>query len=185
MPFLHTEDHTSLAYDDWGSGPSVVFVHGWVLGADAWEYQTSMLSEQGFRCVAYDRRGCGRSDRPGTGYDFDTLADDLAALIEHLDLSEVTLVGHSMGCGDIARYLTRHGPSRIARAALIAPTTPFLLQTPDNPEGVDASVFDFMVSQLVADRPQFLALAAPSFFGQALTPELLQWGVGLARRSPL
>ncbi len=185
MPYVMTRDGTSLFYNDWGTGQPVVFVHGGQLGADMWEYQLLDLVDHGLRCIAYDRRGCGRSDQPWHGYDIDTLADDLAALVDQLDLHDVTLVGHSNGCGDIARYLSRHGVSRIARAALIAPTTPFLLKTADNPDGVDQNDFDETIAQLSRDRPHFFAASAPAFLGVGLpnvsvSPALVQWGVGLA-----
>ena len=187
-PYIEAADGTSLFYKDWGTGEPVVFVHGGQLGADMWEYQMTPLASQGLRCVAYDRRGCARSSQPDHGYDFDTLADDLAALIEQLDLRQVTLVGHSMGCGDIARYLSRHGAGRVARAVLVAPTTPFLLKTADNPDGVDKAVFDAMVAELSEDRPRYLADAAPALFGVGLpnvsvSPEMVRWGVGLALRA--
>ena len=129
MPYLNTIDGTALFFRDWGSGEPVVFVHGWGLNSDMWEYQLPELAERGLRCVAYDRRGHGRSDQPGEGYDFDTLADDLAELIEHLDLRGVTLVSHSMGSGEVARYLSRHGDERIARVALVSPTLPYCNST--------------------------------------------------------
>jgi non-heme chloroperoxidase len=187
-PFVETADGSRLAYQDWGTGRSVVFVHGGQLGAAMWEYQLLELVDHGLRCIAYDRRGCGRSSHPWHGYDADSLADDLAALIDQLGLHEVALVGHSNGCGDIARYLSRHGSSRIARVALLAPTTPFLLKTPDNPNGVDKSVFDQTVAALSEDRPRFFAAGASPFFGVGLpnvsvSPEMMQWGVGLALQS--
>jgi non-heme chloroperoxidase len=131
ISYIEAGDGTKLFYKDWASGKPVVFIHGWALGADMWEYQMPYLAGKGLRCVAYDKRGCGRSGQPWGGYDFDTFADDLAAVIEQLDLREVTLVGHSMGCGDMTRYLSRHGADRVARAALVAPTTPFILKTAD------------------------------------------------------
>ena len=167
--FIETRDSVSLFYKDWGTGNPVVFVHGWALGADMWEYQMPSLADKGLRCIAYDKRGCGRSGQPWGGYDFDTFADDLAMLIEQLDLREVTLVGHSMGCGDITRCLSRHGAERVARAALVAPTTPFILRTADNPEGLEKSVFDNIVAELCRDRPRFLAASAPAFFGTGRT----------------
>jgi non-heme chloroperoxidase len=184
IPYIETGDHVSLFYKDWATGKPVVFIHGWALGADMWEYQMPYLAGQGLRCVAYDKRGCGRSGQSWGGYDFDTFADDLAAVIEQLDLREVTLVGHSMGCGDITRYLSRHGADRIARAALVAPTTPFILKTADNPEGLEKSVFDNIVAELSRDRPRFLAAGAPAFFGTGppnspVSPEMIQWAVGL------
>jgi pimeloyl-ACP methyl ester carboxylesterase len=185
MPFIETREGVRLFYRDWGNGQPVVFIHGWGLGADMWEYQMLALSDADLRCIAYDQRGCGRSDDPGHGYDFDTLADDLAALIERLDLREVTLVSYSMGAGTVARYLSRHGTERIVRTALIAPTTPFLRKTENNPEGVDKEYFDAIIAELERDRPRYLTASAPAFFGVglpgvAISPEILQWGVGLA-----
>lgn len=188
MPYVETNDHTRLFYRDWGTGPVVLFVHGWAVGADIWEYQMVPLSSQGLRCLAYDQRGCGRSDDPGRGFDYDTLADDLAAVLEQLDLNEVTLVGHSMGGGVIARYLTRHGAGRIARLLLVATTTPFLLQTDDNPEGMAQSIFDTLIARLSEDRPGYYAEIAPSFFGtdqptKLASAEMVQWGVDLAMQA--
>jgi non-heme chloroperoxidase len=142
------------------------------------------LAGKGLRCVAYDKRGCGRSSQPWSGYDFDTFADDLAAVIEHLDLWKVTLVGHSMGCGDIARYLSRHGAERIARAAHVAPTTPYIPKTADNPEGLDKTVFDNIVAELSRDRPTFSPPALrPSSAREGpnspISPEMIHWAVGL------
>jgi pimeloyl-ACP methyl ester carboxylesterase len=184
-PFIETQDGQRLFYQDWGTGQAIVFIHGWGLGAGMWEYQMTALSSQGLRCIAYDRRGCGRSDQPGQGYDYDTLADDLAAVIEQLDLRDVNLVGFSSGCGDIARYLSRYGRDRIAKTVLIGSITPFIVRTADNSEGLDPGVFTGMMAALERDRPQFLAVSAPSFFGAglptvAISSELMQWGIGLA-----
>ena len=140
MPYLNSADNTALFFRDWGHGDPIVFVHGWGLNSDMWEYQLPALGDGGHRCIAYDRRGCGRSDQPGDGYDFDTLADDLAAVLDHLDLRDVTLVSHSMGSGEVARYLTRHGTERISRVALISPTLPYLRLDESNPEGVDPAL---------------------------------------------
>lgn len=188
MPFIETRDGANLFVKEWGDGEPVLFVHGGQLGADMWEYQMVPLAERGPRCIAYDRRGCGRSDQPGHGYDFDTLGDDLAAVIEQLDLRQVTLVGHSMGCGDIARYLSRHGAARVKRVALVAPPTPYLLKADDNPDGIDRSVFDGAIAALHEDRPRLLAMLADPFFGIGLpnvsvTPEMIRWGICLALRS--
>ena len=147
--FVETADGNLLFFKDWGAGRPVLFVHGWALSSDIWEYQMTALAGPEVRCIAYDKRGCGRSSHPGSGFDHDTLADDLAAVIEQLGLRGVTLVGHSMGAGEIARYLSRHGTSRIARAVLVAPITPFALKTPDNPSGVERAVFDATVAELV------------------------------------
>jgi non-heme chloroperoxidase len=189
MPFIETGDGTSLYYQDWGKGKPVVFSHGGAVGGDMWEYQMVYLASQGLRCIAHDRRGCGRSSQPGYGYDFDTFADDLRALIEKLDLHEVTLVGHSIGGGEIARYLSRHGAGRISRIVLVASVTPFLVKTADNPDGIDKSVFEHSVAQLSKDRPHYFAATAPAFFGaesdSSVSPELLQWGIRLVLRASL
>ncbi len=152
---ITTSDGTIIYYKDWGSGPAVVFSHGYPLSSDAWENQMMFLMQHGFRVVAYDRRGFGRSSQPGQGYDYDTFADDLATLIDALDLHEVTLVGHSMGGGEIARYIGRHGEQRVSKAAFVASVTPFLLQTETNPHGAPASVFAGMRAAVQADRSQW------------------------------
>lgn len=182
---IETPDGTTLFFQDWGIGKPVVFVHGWVLGAEMWEYQMTALSRQGLRCIAYDKRGCGRSSQPGDGYDFDTFADDLATLMELLDLQDVTLVAHSMGGGEVARYLSRYGTSRIARTVLIAIITPFLCRTADNPDGFDSSSCEQAIASLQQDRPHYFTAMAPSFFGDGLSngsvsPEMTQWLVNLA-----
>ena len=184
MPFIQTSDLTSLFYKDWGTGKPVLFLHGWCLGANMWEYQMTPLAERGLRCIAYDVRGCGRSDQPGHGYDFDTLADDLAAVIEHLDLREATLVGHSAGSAQIVRYLARHGADRVARVAFVGTTMPFLLKTEDNPDGVHKSDLEGMIAALYNDRAQWASAIAEAWFGVGLpgvrvSPELVRWGVGL------
>lgn len=190
MPFIETKDSVRIFYHDWGTGQPVVFVHGWTIGADSWEYQTTFLASHGGRCIAYDQRGGGRSDKPWDGYDYDTLADDLAALLEQLDLREVTLVGHSMGCGEITRYLSRHGAGRVAKTVLIAPTTPYLIKTVDNPGGIEITLFYDALTQLMADRPKYVADIALGFFGQGLpdchvSPEMMQWGINLSLQASL
>jgi pimeloyl-ACP methyl ester carboxylesterase len=157
----------------------VVLIHGWPLDADMWEYQSVVLAQHGLRVVTYDRRGFGRSGQPWTGYDYDTLAADLASIIEKLELQDITLVGFSMGGGEVARYLGRHGSSRIARAAFISAVTPYLLRAENNPDGVDRTAFDQMIEGLQADRPGFLASFGKKFFGVGLlsspvSTELLQ-----------
>jgi non-heme chloroperoxidase len=149
------KDGTVLYYKDWGTGPVVVFSHGYPLSSDAWEYQMMFLMQHGYRVIAYDRRGFGRSSQPGKGYDYDTFADDLNTLVEALDLKDITLVGHSMGGGEVARYVARHGQSRIAKVAFVASVTPFLLQTAANPHGAPVSVFDGMRAAVQADRSQW------------------------------
>jgi non-heme chloroperoxidase len=185
MSVVTLSDGSELYYKDWGKGAPVVFIHGWPLNADMWEYQTGQIASQGFRCIAYDRRGFGRSGQPWTGYDYDTLADDLAALLEALDLNNVTLVGFSMGGGEVARYMSRHGGKRVSKCILIGAVTPFLLKTSDNPDGVDAGVFDEMISGLEHDRPGFLAGFGKKFFGVgvlnfSISSELLDWAQMLA-----
>lgn len=184
MPFVEIGDGTRLFYKDWGTGKPVLFVHGWCLGADMWEYQMAPLVDEGLRCVAYDARGSGRSDQPGHGYDFDTLADDLAVVIEHLDLRDATLVGHSMGGAQIVRYLSRHGSGRVARVALVSAVPPFSPNTEDNPDGADESVLDGMVAAIYDDRARWATAIAGPWFGDGLpgvsvSPELMGWAVGL------
>jgi non-heme chloroperoxidase len=191
MPFFEANDHTSLYYRDWGTGTPVVFVSAWALSGAMWEYQMVPLSDQGLRCIAYDRRGHGRSDDPGSGYEFDTLADDLAALIARLDLKGVTLVGNSTGCCEIIRYLSRYGTDRIARVALTSARTPFLTKTEDNPDGAPKSFLDQAISALLADRPQFMDSGAIQYFGlgstwpgtEVLSSAMVQWMVRLILES--
>jgi non-heme chloroperoxidase len=187
MPFIAAKDGTQLHYNDWGSGPPVVLIHGWPLDADMWEYQSVHLAENGFRVITYDRRGFGRSAQPWHGYDYDTLAGDLASVLDALDLTGVTLVGFSMGGGEVVRYLSKHGTARIARAALVSAVTPYLLKGGTNEEGVDRGVFDQMIEGLRADRPGFLAGFGKAFFGAgllnfAVSSDILQWASGLAMR---
>jgi pimeloyl-ACP methyl ester carboxylesterase len=181
--FVATRDGNRLAYVDHGAGKPVVLVHGWSLGSAIWSLQTEWLASQGARVVAYDKRGHGGSDKPAGGYDFDTLADDLAAVLDQLDLRDATLVGHSMGAGEVARYLSRHGSGRVARAVLVAPTTPFALKTADNLEGIDRAVYDKLVAALEADPPAYLAAGAPGFFGRNAEPELVEWGMSIALKA--
>ena len=185
MPFIETNDKTSLFYNDWGSGKPVVLIHGWPLDSDMWEYQSVFLASQGLRVISYDRRGFGRSSQPWSGYDYDILADDLKAVLDELELSDVTLVGFSMGGGEVARYMSRHGGARVAKAVLISAVTPYLLQTTDNPDGVDRGTFDQMVDGLQKDRPNFLATFGKKFLGAGLlnftvTNEIQQWMLMMA-----
>jgi non-heme chloroperoxidase len=175
--FIEMRDGTRLFYREWGTGSPVVFVAPWALNADWFEYQMTPLSGQGLRCIAYDRRGHGRSDEPGRGYDFDTLSDDLATVIQRLDLRAITLVGHSMGAGEVVRYLARHKADRVARVALIAPITPFTLKTADNPTGVEQSALEKGRAALSLDRPGQIARAAPAFFGpdNGVSAAMMQW----------
>jgi len=176
-PYVQTRDGQSLWYKDWGSGPPVVFLAAWGLPSDMWDYQMVPLSEQGLRCVAYDRRGHGRSSRAGAGYDYDTLADDLAAVLDALDLRGVTLVGMSMAGGELVRYVTRHGARRIARLLLVATdATPFRTQTPDNPAGVPGERWEFFRRQaLLRDYPQWLEDNRQPFFVPETSRQMQDW----------
>ena len=190
MAFIQTDDGTQLYYNDWGSGRPVVLVHGWPLSADMWSDQAVFLAEQGLRVVAYDRRGFGRSSQPWSGYDYDTLAADLSKVMTELDLRDAALVGFSMGGGEVARYLGRHGGERVAKAALVSAVTPYLLKTPDNPAGVDKSVFDAILEGLHKDRPHFMAGFGAAFFGNSLldkkvSAETLQWALQMAMQGSL
>jgi non-heme chloroperoxidase len=173
--FIERTDGTALFYRDWGTGKPIVFVASAGLPSGMWSYQMVPLVQAGFRCVAFDRRGHGRSSDPGRGYDFDTLADDLAAVMDVLDLRNVTLVGHSMGCAEIARYLTRHGSGRVARVALLAPTLPFLLKTADNPDGVDKAYFQALRATWMRNYPQWLAENARPFVMPDTPAASIQW----------
>lgn len=170
MPFHETADGTRLFAKDWGAGPAVVFAHAWSLDSSMWEYQFQAFLEAGFRCVAMDRRGHGRSDVPGHGYDLDTLADDLAGLLDRLDLGDVTLVAHSMGTLEITRYLARHGSGRVARAAYVGAMTPMLTRSDDNPHGIPAEYAGSVVADLRTDRPAWFHASAPGYFATAGTP---------------
>jgi pimeloyl-ACP methyl ester carboxylesterase len=183
--FIATRDGASLFYKDWGKGEPVLFVHSWALNSDMWQYQMIHLAGQGLRCVAYDTRGHGRSSDPGQGYDYDTLAEDLGAVIDQLNLRGVTLVGHSMGGGEVIRYLSRHGAGRIARVVLASPSLPFILKTADNPEGVDRSVFDHLRATWSKDFPKWLADNARPFFTPETSPEMIQWGVRMCLQASL
>ncbi|HEY7896766.1 MAG TPA: alpha/beta hydrolase [Gemmatimonadaceae bacterium] len=159
------KDGTQIYYKDWGEGPAVVFSHGWPLSADAWDGQMLFLTQNGFRAVAHDRRGHGRSSQPSLGNDMNTYSDDLAAVIEYLDLHDVTLVGHSTGGGEVVRYMGRHGTGRVAGAVLIAAVPPLLLKTPANPEGLPIELFDGLRAGLFKDRAQFYKEFAFQFYG--------------------
>lgn len=165
MSTFTTRDGTEIYFKDWGSGKPVLFSHGWPLDADMWEYQMEYLSSRGYRTIAFDRRGFGRSEQPWTGYDYDTFADDIAQLIEHLDLRDVTLVGFSMGGGDVSRYIARHGSERVAGLVLLGAVTPLFGKKPDFAEGVDKSVFDGIKAGLLKDRAQFIADFNAPFYG--------------------
>jgi non-heme chloroperoxidase len=173
MPYIKTSDNrysepVSLFYEDYGQGQPVVFIHGWPLDHQMWEYQLTDLPSQGLRCIAYDRRGFGKSSKPYDGYNYDTFADDLKAVLDELDLQNVTLVGFSMGAGEVARYMSRYNGARVAKVVLASGVTPFLVKTDDNPDGVDRSTFDDMVDKLKTDRADFLQTFGKQFYGVGL-----------------
>ena len=192
MPYIHVGDENSgsidLYYEDHGSGEPVVLIHGYPLSGRAWDKQLPVLLEAGRRVITYDRRGFGKSSQPTSGYDYDTFAADLAALLNELDLHDATLVGHSMGTGEVTRYLGTHGSARVARGVLISPIPPFLLQTDDNPEGLPASLFDGFIKEATADVPAWMKGFLENFYnfdeyrGKLVSDEAFQtsWNIASA-----
>ena len=192
MPYIHVGDENSgsidLYYEDHGSGEPVVLIHGYPLSGRAWDNQLPVLLEAGRRVITYDRRGFGKSSQPTSGYDYDTFAADLAALLDELDLHDATLVGHSMGTGEVTRYLGTHGSARVARGVLISPIPPFLLQTDDNPEGLPASLFEGFIKEAKADIPAWMKGFLENFYnfdeyrGKLVSDEAFQtsWNIASA-----
>jgi non-heme chloroperoxidase len=172
MPYITVGEEntgdTEIYYEDHGSGIPVVLIHGWPLSGDSWEKQVPVLLDEGYRVITYDRRGFGRSDRTASGYDYDTFAGDLNEIMECLDLKEASLVGFSMGGGEVARYIARFGAKRVRSVAFISAIPPFLLKTDDNPDGVDGSIFDEIRRAIIEDRPKFLAQFFHNFYNADL-----------------
>lgn len=165
MPTITTKDGSSIYYKDWGTGQPIVFSHGWPLSADAWEDQMIFLAAHGFRCIAHDRRGHGRSSQPWEGNNMDTYADDLAELVAALDLKSAVHVGHSTGGGEVARYIGRHGTTRVAKAVLISAVPPLMLKTEKNPAGLPITAFDEIRAGVLKDRAQFFRDLSMPFYG--------------------
>ena len=190
MPYLKTQDDVNLFYRDWGTGRPVVLIHGWPLTGDMWEKQANYLVENGMRVIAYDRRGFGRSDQPWGRYDYTTLAADLSAVVEQLDLREAALVGFSMGGGEVVRYLSRYGTERVERAVLISAVTPYLVKAEGNPEGVDPKVFAGIDEGIRKDRPAFFHEFGPKFYGRTtlkhtVSEPVLEWTQSMAMTGSL
>lgn len=185
MQFIEARDGSELFVRDVGKGPPVVFVAAWGLNSLAWQYQMLPLSRAGFRCVAFDRRSHGRSSDPGQGYDMDTLAEDLDSVMEKLRLDDAVLVGHSMGAAEIVRYLTRHGAARVRSLVLIAPTTPFLARTTDNPEGIDPALSEAIRTRAAQDFPGIVAANIKPFFVESTSPAMVDWVQQMMTAVPL
>jgi non-heme chloroperoxidase len=190
MNYVATKDKTRIFVKDWGTGTPVVLIHGWPLSADSWDDQAMAIADAGHRVISYDRRGFGRSSQPWSGYDYDTLSDDLASVIEQTGAEDAVLVGFSMGGGEVARYMTRHAGKSVAKAVLVSSVLPFRLKTDDNPTGTEQAAFDKTINALKDDRPRFLAGFFKDFFGvglisQLVSDELLDWARDVAMQGSL
>ncbi len=190
MPTITTADATKLYVKDWGSGQPVILMSGWPLSSDSWDDQAMAIASAGYRAIAYDRRGFGRSSQPWNGYDYNTLADDLAAVIEQTGAKDAVLMGFSMGGGEVARYMSRHAGKFVSKTVLISSVVPYMLKTEDNPQGTDASVFEKMSEAMKEDRAKFFAGFFKDFFGfsllsQAVSDELLTWANNQAMQASL
>ncbi|MDQ3322124.1 MAG: alpha/beta hydrolase [Acidobacteriota bacterium] len=190
MTYITTRDNTKLYVKDWGTGRPVILLHGWPLSADSWDDQAMAIADAGFRAIAYDRRGFGRSEQPWSGYNYDTLADDLASVIEETGATDAAIFGFSMGGGEVARYMSRHGGKNVSRAALISSVVPYMLKTEDNPNGTDQATFDQMTEAMKQDRAKFFASFFKDFYGVGLishpvSDELLEASRNVAMQASL
>jgi len=190
MTYITTRDSTKLYVKDWGTGRPVILIHGWPLSADSWDGQAMALVDAGFRAIAYDRRGFGRSDQPWSGYEYDTLSDDLADVMEATGAADAALVGFSMAGGEVARYLSRHGGKNVSQVALISSVVPYMLKTDDNPNGVDPAIFAQMTAGMEADRAHFFAGFFKDFYGVSLvkhpvSSELIENSIDVAMQASL
>jgi non-heme chloroperoxidase len=184
-PFIEAHDGTKLYWTQWGVGRPILFLNSAGLTTQMWDYQMVAFADQGYRCIAFDRRGHGRSDRPLGGYEYDTFADDVASVITALDLKGLTMVGHSMAGGEIVRYLTRHGTGRVARIVLLASTTPYPMKSIDNPNGVPESAFEALRASWRKDFPKWVADNTAAFFVPETSTSMMQWVAGLLMQCPV
>ena len=190
MQYVTTADQTKLYVKDWGAGRPVILMSGWPLSSDSWDDQAMALANSGLRTIAYDRRGFGRSSQPWSGYDYDTLADDLAAVIDQTGAKDAVLVGFSMGGGEVARYMSRHGGKSVSQAVLVSSVVPYMLKTSDNPDGTEQAVFDKMAEGMKEDRAKFFAGFFKDFFGVNLlshpaSAELMEWARSVSMQASL
>lgn len=190
MHFITTKDDTQLYVKDWGTGDPVILLHGWPLSSDSWDDQAKAIAENGYRAIAYDRRGFGRSSQPWSGYDYDTLADDLAAVVAYSKSPRCTIVGFSMGGGEVARYMSRHAGKSVIKAGLVSSVVPYMLKTRGNPDGTEQAVFEKMAASMEADRAAFFVGFFKDFFGagtpaNAVSDALLEWARSVSMQASL
>jgi len=190
MHYIKTKDDVNLYVKDWGQGRPVIMMHGWPLSADSFDDLSIAIANAGMRAISYDRRGFGRSDQPWSGYDYDTLADDLAAVIEKTDAQDAALLGFSMGGGEVARYMSRHGGAKVSQAMLVASVVPYMLKTADNPQGTEKETFDSMTKDMKEDRAKFWSTFFKQFYGigmisHPVSEEILEWSRAVAMRASL
>jgi non-heme chloroperoxidase len=183
MPFITAKDGAHLYWHEWGAGAPILFLNSLGCASRMWDYQIAAFADEGFHCIGFDRRGHGRSDQPAHGYAVDGFADDVATLVDDLDLSGLTLIAHSMAGGEAVRYLTRHGSKRVARLVLLAPTTPMLLKTDDNPNGAPIEGFEALWTQWRRDYPKWIADNVAPFFIPETSPAMMAWGANLLQSS--